>query len=205
MDKHAEKIKKRYNRNARLYDFMQAGMEKGKMGKWRGLVFKDIKGKVLEVGVGTGMNIKYYPVNAEVTAIDFSEKMLEKAREKAAKLGRNVDFRLMDVQNLEFPNETFDTVITSFVFCSVPDPIKGLEEIRRVCKKDGQIIMLEHVRSKKPLLGAVMDFMNPIIVRIAGANINRDTVKNLKTAGIVVNTDENLMLDVVKHLKCTKW
>lgn len=90
------------------------------------------------------------------------------------------------------------------LFCSVPDPIKGLREIRRVCKKDGKIIMLEHVRSKNKILGPVMDLLNPLVVRIVGANINRDTVKNLKSAGLKVEVEKDLMMDIVKHIKCKK-
>lgn len=147
------------------------------MNLWREIIWTEASGKVLEVGVGTGKNVQYYPENVEVTAIDFSKNMLEFAREKANKYGKKVDLRLMDLQSLEFPDETFDTVITTCVFCSVPDPVKSLQEIQRVCKKDGQIIMLEHVRSKSPMIGAFMDLLNPIVVRIIGANINRDTVK----------------------------
>lgn len=204
MDKTTEKIRKRYNRTAKIFDLTEAMMEKGKMGQWRAMIWKEARGKVLEVGVGTGKNIQYYPDHVEVTAIDFSEKMLERAKEKAEKLGKKVDLRLMDAQELEFPDETFDTVITTCVFCSVPDAVKGLKEIRRVCKKDGQIIMLEHVRSKNPVLGVVMDLLNPVVVRIVGANINRDTVKNLRSAGLKVDVEKDLMMDIVKHIQCLK-
>lgn len=200
----SELIKKRYNRAAKFFEITESMMEKGKMRFWRQAVWKEARGKVLEVGVGTGKNIQYYPENVEVTAIDFSEKMLEFAREKADKYGKKVDLRLMDVQTLEFPDDTFDTVVTTCVFCSVPDPVKGLQEIRRVCKKDGQVIMLEHVRSKKPLLGTIMDLLNPVVVRIVGANINRNTVENLIKAGFKVDAEKNFMMDIVKYLKCIK-
>lgn len=204
MDQLTETIKKRYNRIAKYYDAFEALMEKGQIRKWRALIWKQVHGKVLEVGVGTGKNIPYYPDNTEVTAIDFSEKMLEKAREKATLLKKAVDLRLMDVQNLEFPDDSFDTVITTFVFCSVPNPIKGLQEIKRVLKKDGRIIMLEHVRSANPLMGIMMDFINPLTVRISGANINRKTVENLKKAGLKIEIEQNLMLDMVKLVRCKK-
>lgn len=204
MDKISEQIKRRYNRTARFYDAMQLMMEKGKMPSWRQMVWNQARGKVLEVGVGTGKNIKYYPDNVEVTAIDFSEKMLDKARKKAEEMGKSVDLRLMDAQNLDFPDETFDTIITTCVFCSVPDAVQGLKEIRRVCKKDGQIIMLEHVRSKNELMGAVMDLLNPLVVRVVGANINRDTVRNLRNAGLNVIVEKDLMMDIVKHIKCKR-
>lgn len=81
---------------------------------------------------------------------------------------------------MDFADDTFDMVFTTCVFCSVPDPVKGLLEIRRVCKPNGKIIMIEHVRSEKKALGLVMDIFNPIIVNLYGANINRRTVDNVK-------------------------
>ena len=199
-----ERIRNRYNKNAKYYDLMEYMMGKGNMNQWRESLWKDVEGKVLEVGVGTGRNIMYYPEGAEVTGIDFSEKMLEKAREKAEKLDKNVELRLMDVENLDFPDNMFDTVVTTCVFCSVPNPIKGLEEIKRVCKKDGKILMLEHVRSKGKIMGPVMDFFNLLTVRIVGANINRDTITNLKHAGLKVEMNNNLMADIVKYIKCSR-
>lgn len=204
MDKHTEIIRKRYNRIASVFNMMDIMMESRRMKEYRIAIWKAAKGKVLEVGVGTGKNIDYYPGNVEVTAIDFSENMLEKARQKAGKLSRKVDLRLMDVQQLEFADETFDTIITTCVFCSVPDSIKGLKEIKRVCKKDGQIIMLEHVKSKKPFVGSIMDWLNPLVVRIVGANINRDTVGNLRRAGLDITVEKDLMADIVKHIVCLK-
>lgn len=204
MGKDTEIIRKRYNRTARFYNIMETMMDKSGMNSWRKAVWSEAKGRVLEVGVGTGRNMEYYSDDIEVTAIDFSEKMLEKAGVRSQRLSKKVDLRLMDVQALKFPDEFFDTVITTCVFCSVPNPIKGLMEIRRVCKKDGKIIMLEHVRSKKIIIGKIMDILNPVVVRMVGANINRDTVKNLNNAGLIVEVENNLMMDIVKHLECKK-
>lgn len=203
-DKKSEKIRKRFNRTAKFFDLTEAMMEKGKMGQWRAMVWKEARGQTLEVGVGTGKNFQYYPDHIEVTAIDFSEKMLERAKKKAEKLGIKVDLRLMDAQQLEFPDESFDTVITTCVFCSVPDAVKGLKEIKRVLKKDGQIFMLEHVRSKNSVLGALMDMLNPLVVRVVGANINRDTIENLRSAGLKVIVEKDLMMDIVKYIKCSR-
>lgn len=193
---------KRYDRIAKYYDWLESLMEKGLMEKWRQNVWQLAKGKILEVGVGTGRNIPFYPEHCQIIAIDFSQKMLERAAKKATLLHKQVDLRFMDVQNLQFADHTFDTIITTCVFCSVPDPIAGLKEIRRVCKPHGQIIMLEHVRSEKPLIGRLMDLFNPIVVRMIGANINRNTVANLRNAGIKVEYEQNLMSDIVKFLNC---
>ena len=195
-----ETIRKRYDRVSKVYDFFEQPMEALAFKKWRVLAFQDLKGKVLEVGVGTGKNIPYYPDDVDMTAIDFSEKMLAIAQEKAKGFHKKIQFILMDAQCMDFPDNVFDQVITAFVFCSVPDPVKGLQEIRRVCKPDGKIIMIEHVRSEKKILGLIMDLFNPIPLHIYGANINRRTVENLQKAGFVNIEVKNLMGDIVKKI-----
>lgn len=195
-----EKIRKKYDRVSKIYDIFEQPMETMSLKKWRLEVTKELKGKILEVGVGTGKNIPYYPDDMDITAIDFSNKMLERAREKAIKLNKKVELIQMDAQNMDFPDNTFDMIFTTCVFCSVPDPIKGLLEIKRVCKSDGKIIMIEHVRSEKKMLGLVMDIFNPVIVNLYGANINRRTVDNVKKAGFTKVEVTNLTGDIVKKI-----
>lgn len=195
-----EKIRRRYDRASRMYDILEQPMEGMSMKKWRLEATKVLKGKVLEIGVGTGKNIPYYADDIEITAIDFSEKMLAKAREKAKKLNKQVELIQMDAQNMDFADNTFDMVFTTCVFCSVPDPVKGLKEIRRVCKPNGKIIMIEHVRSERKVLGLIMDVFNPLTVNLWGANINRRTVENIQKAGFTRVNDTNLIGDIVKKI-----
>jgi ubiquinone/menaquinone biosynthesis C-methylase UbiE len=96
----------------------------------------------------------YYPRDARISAIDLSERMLERARRRAAELGLDADLRTMDVQHLDFPDGTFDAVVATCVFCSVPDPVAGLRELKRVVKPDGAIWLREHVRIDRPVSGA---------------------------------------------------
>ena len=147
---------------------------------------------MLEIGVGTGKNMPYYPKEAEVTAIDLTPGMLNRARERAAKLGVDIELRLGDVQNLDFPDGTFDEIVETFVFCSVPDPLLGLDELARVLKPGGRVFMLEHVRSEKPVMGTLMDALNPVVVRITGANINRHTVENVRRSKLRLERVEDL-------------
>lgn len=183
MSNNNDKIKHRYNRISKVYDLLESPMEAIAIRRWREKLIERIEGeKVLEVGVGTGKNLINYPDKLNVTGIDFSRSMLEKARNKI-KNKKNIKLIEMDAQNMEFEDNTFDTVVTSCVFCSVPDPIKGLKEIRRVCKNNGKIIMLEHMRSNNEVVGKFMDIINFIPLNIWGANINRRTIENLKKAG----------------------
>ena len=147
---------------------------------------------MLEVGVGTGKNMTYYPEGLHITAIDLTPGMLERARKRADDLSLSVDLRLGDAQALEFPTATFDAVVATFVFCSVPDPVLGLSEIRRVVKPGGQVLLLEHMRSENQIVGALMDILNPLVVRMMGANINRRTVENVQESGLVLEKVENL-------------
>lgn len=123
--------------------------------------------RVLEVGVGTGLNLPLYPPDCSVTGIDISAGMLKKARERVKDLGmKNVTLGLMDASNLEFVADTFDHVLATYVISAVPDPLKTVLEMRRVCKPDGHLVMLNHFRSENPILGAVEWALAPVFTRI---------------------------------------
>jgi len=193
-----ELTKTRYNRIAPLYNFIEAIPEMI-FKPWRKMLLAKAKGKILEIGVGTGKNFPHYPYGACVTGIDIADRMLVIARKKASELGLSFDLSEGDVQNLHFPDHSFDTVVATFVFCSVPDPVQGLRELRRVVKPSGQILLLEHVRIDKPIIGWMMDRLNPWVVRIMGANINRRTLENVQKAGLLIESVEHLGL--VKMVK----
>ncbi|MBI2907784.1 MAG: class I SAM-dependent methyltransferase [Chloroflexi bacterium] len=186
-EKTTEAVRKRYDRIAPLYDFMQGFAERWRFSSWRALAWGKVEGvRILEVGVGTGKNFPFYPLDAEITAIDLSDKMLERAGAKAARENVKVELLQMDAQHLKFDDNTFDTVVATCVFCSVPDPVRGFEEVKRVCKPGGKVVLLEHVLSDNPLLAWLINLFNPIGVRIMGENMNRRTVENVLKAGLSV-------------------
>lgn len=194
-----EKIRKRYNRNAVFYDSMDRMIRE----EWRRQVIGQAAGHVLEVGVGTGKNLPYYnpEICTKVTGIDFSPGMLQKAYPRAEKASVPVELLQMDAQKMDFPDDTFDTVISTCVFCSVPDPIAGLREIKRVCKPNGVIYFLEHMRVDWPIVGPLMDAMNPISVGLIGVNINRRTVENIQQSGLAILKEKNLMGPLVRYIE----
>ncbi len=198
-------IRKRYDRIAPYFEMMEAMMEGLFFKSWRKKLWSKVEGHhILEVGVGTGKNFEYYPPGTRVTAIDFSPAMLKQATQKKAQKAVKVDLDLMDIQSLAFADSSFDTVIASFVFCSVPQPLKGLKELHRVCKPGGQVLLLEHVISTKPLLAKVMNFFNPIILILVGANINRNTLRNIKAAGfawVIVDQQSSHIIKLVEARK----
>lgn len=125
-------------------------------------------------------------------AIDFSPRMLSRARERIERSCRKVNLELGDAQDLQYPKNSFDLIAMTFVMCSVPDPVLGLREVARVVRPGGHVLLMEHVRSPTPLIGRLMDLLNPIVLRTMGPNINRDTVRNVSAAGLDVIDVEDL-------------
>ena len=103
----------------------------------------------------------------------------------------------MDVQQLDFPDNYFDTVFATFAFCSVPDPVAGLKELKRVCKPEGKLLLLEHMRPGNVISGLIFDVLNPFVVRMMGANINRRTLDNILKVGWKIRVKERLSSDIV--------
>lgn len=171
--------------------------------EWRFNLLSNVSGKVLEVGIGTGANLYYYPNNIQsLTGVDFSNGMLKYAREKVSKGDFLFPIELVeaDIQSLPYPDNTFDSIVSTCVFCSVPDPMIGLKELKRVCKPTGRILMLEHMRSENKLVGLVMDMLNPLTVRLWGANINRETLKTIEQSGLKVEENIPLMKSIMKQI-----
>jgi ubiquinone/menaquinone biosynthesis C-methylase UbiE len=200
----AKVTQRRYDRQAPWYDLNDMPMELFARRLRRRLWANVDGGRLLEVGVGTGRNLPYHPPQREVTAIDISPKLLAKAARKARKRGQPVALGLMDAQRLAFADGSFDSAASTFVFCSVPDPLVGLAEVRRVLKPGGRFLLLEHVRLKNRILGWIMDRLNPIAVRLSGANINRDTVGNVAKAGFEVVAVDSHMGGLVKLIEARK-
>lgn len=189
-----ETTRRRYQRIAPVYDSLEALAERRYL-DWRQRLWALAQGpSVLEVGVGTGKNMPFYPTGVSITGIDLTPGMLERALNRLQDMGLqdNVTLQLGDVQALDFPDASFDTAVATFVFCSVPDPVLGLREMRRVIKPGGHVVLLEHMRSPNPVVGALMDLLNPLVVSMMGANINRRTVENVQKAGLELEQVEDL-------------
>jgi phosphatidylethanolamine/phosphatidyl-N-methylethanolamine N-methyltransferase len=165
-------------------------VERGPSRQWRSRLWERIEGRdILEVGTGTGLNFLFAdPAAADgrnITAIDLSDGMLRRARARAAAVRLRVTLLQMDVQALTFGDESFDTVIGSFLFCSVPDPLLGLCEVKRVTRPGGRVVLLEHGLSENRLLARLMDLASPAIAWMSGAeHINRKIEENIVRSGL---------------------
>jgi ubiquinone/menaquinone biosynthesis C-methylase UbiE len=193
---------RKWNRAAKALDSKDRG-EEVRYGPYKRSLFAKARGKTMLVAAGTGIDFKYLPPGLEVTAIDFSPRMLSFAEKRLDESASPVELVEADVTRLDFADQTFDTVITSCTFCSVPDPVQGLREVRRVLKDDGRLLMFEHVRASNPWLGFMMDVMNPL-VRKFGPDINRRTGDNIRAAGFRIEREFNVYLDMVKLFEAVK-
>jgi ubiquinone/menaquinone biosynthesis C-methylase UbiE len=190
--------RRRYDRLAFVYDYLETPMERFRFASWRTRLRDRIVGNhALEVGIGTAKNLPYHPQGTEIIAIDLSLPMLERARGRASMRNLAVKLLQMDVEHLAFPDNAFDSVFASFVFCSVPDPVRGLRELRRICRPGGRLLLLEHIRPGNRFLGLAFDLLNPLVVRMMGVNINRKTIENIRGAGWRIRGENRLSSDIV--------
>ncbi len=180
-------IQQIYERQATTYDITNSMMEI-LFGKARHLL-RSLWGDILEVGVGTGLNLPYYSPRARVTALDWSPCMVELSRHRAKRLDLKQikSIRIGDAQDLkDIPPNSFDFVTSSCVFCSIPNPIKALKEIARVLRPHGLLIQIEHGRSKIPLINQALNAIEPIMVKMKGAHLTREHEINLDRAGFAI-------------------
>ena len=189
-----DNTRSRYNRLAPVYDLQEAVLERLAFSTWRKDLWSQVNGtRILEVGVGTGNNILYPANSTRVTGVDLSDRMLARAKRRVLELESTTDLALTDAQALPFADDAFDAAVGTFVFCSVPDPILGLQELSRVVKPGGQVLLLEHVRVNLPVIGWLMDLLDPLVVRVMGAHINRPTAENVKSSGLQVEQVKRLL------------
>lgn len=206
MEKKVKQISNKYNRFSIIYDWIETPIERKYFSRWRKKLLGNIKGRVLEVGVGTGKNLPYYnPGQVELTAVDISEKMMDKAKERAEQLKWKVNFKLLDSEKFPFPDNSFDYVVVTFVLCSVGNQETVLKEMNRVLKPTGKILLLEHVLSKNKLIALWQRLHNPLTKFLVGVNINRDTVGMIRKSGLQIITEKNLAIkDVFKRVEAVK-
>lgn len=196
-----KEIADKYDRIAGFYDAVDWFIPS----RWRRQAAGMACGRVLEVGIGTGLNLPFYPdCCTEILGIDISPGMLAKAKERIPLCRASVSLAVMDVQALPLDSASFDCVLAAFVFCTVPEPAAGLRECYRVLKPGGKLILLEHMGSENKLFRPLMDWLNPLAVKLMGDHINRDTVKEAANAGFKVDVVKNLLGDVVRLIAATK-
>jgi ubiquinone/menaquinone biosynthesis C-methylase UbiE len=199
-----EDVRRHYDRSASRYDRQIKLAERILFGDGRRWVCSHAQGEVLELAVGTGRNLRYYPHDVRLTGIELSPAMLDFARQEAAILGRHADLRVGDAQALEFADESFDTVICTLSLCTIPDDRAAVREAHRVLRPGGRFILLEHVRSPLRRVRAGQRLLEPLFLRFEHDHLTRDPLDHLEQAGFEIATVARLKWGIVERLVARK-
>jgi ubiquinone/menaquinone biosynthesis C-methylase UbiE len=182
----SREISEKYDRFARWFDLVEGIPNLLGVKKLRRRLLRHASGNVLEVAVGTGKNLPYYPPGCRIIAVDVSREMLNVARQRAAKFPMAVSFLLADAEALPFSDKSFDTVVSSLTTCTFPNPAAALHKMARVCKTEGRVLLLEHGRSDREWLGRWQDKRADRHAKQLGCHWNREPLKLVREASMKV-------------------
>lgn len=199
-----ERVRRIYDESAAGYDRKIQIPERLLFGAGRQWATGLATGRTLEVAAGTGRNLPYYERHVALTAIDVSDQMLALAKQRAAALGRDVDFQVADAQALPFDGASFDTVLGTLALCSIPDDEAGVAEMARVLKPGGRLVLLEHVRSPFVAVRAVQRALEPLFLRFEADHLLREPQRRVQEAGLSVEHCEQSKLGLVLRLVALK-
>jgi ubiquinone/menaquinone biosynthesis C-methylase UbiE len=197
----SREISEKYDRFARWFDLVEGIPDVLGVRKLRRQLLRQASGNVLEVAVGTGKNLRYYPRGCRIIAVDVSREMLNVARQRAAKLSMDVSFLLADAEALPFSDKSFDTVVSSVTTCTFPNPVAALREMARVCRTEGRVLLLEHGRSDREWLGRWQDRNAEKFARPLGRHWNREPLDMVRKAGLEVNRARRFFLGIFHQIE----
>ena len=192
-------IERKYARITRFYDFFDYPFEIFRYRSLRREVLSGLSGEILEAGVGTGRNFEFYPSAAKVTGIDLSAAMLQRAHKRAVAIKElPIHLLQMDVEALAFPDNHFDVVVSSFLFCVLHKPFPALTELSRVCRPEGRIILLEYCLSQNPRRRISQKLWAPWVRFAYGAEFDRGTAEKMRAAKFEMLEERFLYHDILK-------
>jgi ubiquinone/menaquinone biosynthesis C-methylase UbiE len=199
-----ERVRRIQDKEAPRYDRQMGFFDRILFAGGREWACSQVKGRVLELAIGTGRNLPYYAADARLTGVELSPRMIEIARAHAEELGRAVDLQIGDAQALDFGHESFDTVIITFGLCTIPDDRGAVTEAHRVLRAGGRLVLLEHVRSPSPAVRAVQRLLDPLSVRFAADHLVRDPLDYLASVGFEIESVQRLKRGIVERVVARK-
>jgi ubiquinone/menaquinone biosynthesis C-methylase UbiE len=196
--------KRVWDKAAPSYDKQIAFFERIQFGGGREWLGDRARGRVLEVAVGTGLNLPHYPADVTITGIELSPAMLAVARQRATGLGRDVDLREGDAEHLPFDDASFDTVVCALSLCTIPNPEAAVAEMRRVLGPGGRLLLLDHIGSSWPPVYGAQWLLERITIRAAGEHFTRRQLPLVKAAGFQIVETERLKAGTVERVYAVK-
>ena len=203
-DSSVERVRRIYDASAVNYDRMIRLPELLLFGAGREWATGRAAGRTLEVAVGTGRNLPYYPRDIPLMGVDVSRQMLDIAKQRAARLRREVEFQLADAQALPFADCCFDVVVATLALCSIPDDQAAVDEMSRVLRPGGRLVLLEHVRSPLAPVRAVQRVLHPLFLRAQADHLLREPERRVHVAGMDVEHLQRSKLGIVLRLVARK-
>jgi ubiquinone/menaquinone biosynthesis C-methylase UbiE len=199
-----ERVLGLYEKEAHKYDREMNFFDRLLFAGGREWVCSQAAGEVLEIGIGTGRNLPHYRHDVRLTGVELSSAMLEIARIRARELGHDVDLRVGDAQALEFPDESFETVVSTLSLCTIPDDRAAVAEVRRVLRPGGRFLLLEHVRSPLLPMRLGQRLLDPLAVRFEADHLVREPLEHLRAEGFEVEQLERSKLGIVERVAARK-
>ena len=188
------RVQRIYDADPEAYHRAMAGFTERLLRGRRQKVGETVRGRVLDVGFGTGLSLLRYPPGVDVVGIDASSKMLRYGRDVAARAGRPAELAVMDAERLAFPDRSFDSVAFNLCLCTIPDPLGAVREALRVARPGAPMVFLEHVRSHLWPVALVQEAITPVLVALQEDHMNRRTLDTVRRAGVeVVSVDRWLL------------
>ncbi|MBV9141352.1 MAG: class I SAM-dependent methyltransferase [Pseudonocardiales bacterium] len=193
-----------WDRHSKTYDREMCFVDRVLFRDTRSWVCQQVRGEVLEVAIGTGLNLEHYAPDVALTGIELSPDMLAIARRRADTLGRHVTLRVGDAEALEFPSATFDTVVCTFSLCAIPDHRKALAEMTRVLRPGGVLLLADHVASSVRLLRATQRVLEVVTVPLGGEHFLRRPLEHVRAAGLRIERHDRFAAGIVERLAARK-
>ena len=199
-----ERLRRYWDKHAGSYDKQMGFFDRHLFAGSRNWVCSKAEGQVLEVAIGTGLNLAHYPDTVRLTGVEWSAAMLDIARHRAGQLGRTVDLRQGDAQALEFPGACFDTVVCTFSLCAIPDDRKAVAEMARVLRPGGLLLLADHVEASPWWARAAQALIEVASVPVGGEHFRRRPIRHVKALGFTVEDHGRYKLGVVERLAARK-
>jgi ubiquinone/menaquinone biosynthesis C-methylase UbiE len=199
-----ERQRRVWDKRARSYDRGMRVMERLLLGGSRGRVCSQAEGDVLEVAVGTGRNLPFYPEGIRLTGIELSPEMLTIARRRATKLGREAQLRQGDAQALPFPDASFDTVVCTLSLCSIPNGRRAVAEMKRVLRPGGRLLLLDHIPSTVRVWRGVQWLLEQATLRLEGEHMLRRPLDYVRAEGFDVEHTERSRAGIIERVVARK-